>query len=46
MHFRAIDAVLSHWLDDLDAVRRNAKPIVAAVRGYAVGGVLRIGAAV
>ena len=38
MHFRAIDAVLSHWLDDLDALRRNAKPVVAAVRGYAVGG--------
>jgi enoyl-CoA hydratase/carnithine racemase len=35
---RAVDAVLSGWLDDLDAIRRSRKPIVAAVRGHAVGG--------
>lgn len=35
---KAVDAVLSGWLDDLDAIRRAPKPIVAAVRGHAVGG--------
>jgi enoyl-CoA hydratase/carnithine racemase len=35
---RAADAVLAGWLDDLDALRRARKPIVAAVRGHAVGG--------
>jgi enoyl-CoA hydratase/carnithine racemase len=35
---RAIDAVLAGWLDELDAIRRSRKPIVAAVRGHAVGG--------
>jgi enoyl-CoA hydratase/carnithine racemase len=35
---RAVDAVLAGWLDDLDAIRRSRKPIVAAVRGHAVGG--------
>lgn len=35
---RAVDAVLAGWLDDLDRIRRCGKPIVAAVRGYAVGG--------
>jgi len=34
----AVDAVLSGWLDDLDALRHSSKPIVAAVRGHAVGG--------
>lgn len=34
----AVDAVLSGWLDDLDTIRRSPKPIIAAVRGYAVGG--------
>lgn len=35
---RAVDAVLAGWLDDLDSIRRARKPIVAAVRGHAVGG--------
>ncbi len=35
---RAIDAVLAGWLDDLDTIRRAPKPIIAAVRGHAVGG--------
>jgi enoyl-CoA hydratase/carnithine racemase len=35
---RAVDAVLGGWLTDLDAIRRSPKPIVAAVRGHAVGG--------
>jgi len=35
---RAVDAVLAGWLDDLDGIRRARKPIVAAVRGHAVGG--------
>ncbi len=35
---RAVDAVLGGWLTDLDTIRRSAKPIVAAVRGHAVGG--------
>lgn len=35
---KAVDAVLSGWLDDLDTIRRSPKPIVAAVRGHAVGG--------
>jgi enoyl-CoA hydratase/carnithine racemase len=35
---RAFDAIAAHWLDDLDAIRRSPKPIVAAVRGHAVGG--------
>lgn len=35
---RAVDAVLAGWLDDLDAIRHSRKPIVAAVRGHAVGG--------
>ena len=34
----AVDAVLDGWLDDLDTIRRSRKPIVAAVRGHAVGG--------
>ncbi len=38
MGFRAIEAVLSQWLDDLDRLRRNRKPLIAAVRGHAVGG--------
>ena len=35
---RAVDAVLGGWLTDLDTIRRSPKPIVAAVRGHAVGG--------
>ena len=35
---RAVDAVLGGWLTDLDAIRRSPKPIIAAVRGHAVGG--------
>jgi enoyl-CoA hydratase/carnithine racemase len=35
---KAVDAVLAGWLERLDTIRRAAKPIVAAVRGYAVGG--------
>lgn len=35
---KGIDAVLSGWLDNLDNIRRSAKPIVAGVRGHAVGG--------
>lgn len=33
-----VQAILDGWLDDLDAIRRLPKPIIAAVRGYAVGG--------
>jgi len=35
---QAVEAILSGWLDDLDSIRRMSKPIVAAVRGHAVGG--------
>lgn len=35
---RGVEAILSGWLDDLDAIRRMPKPIIAAVRGHAVGG--------
>jgi enoyl-CoA hydratase/carnithine racemase len=35
---RAVDAVLAGWLDELDAIAHSRKPIVAAVRGHAVGG--------
>jgi len=35
---KGVEAVLAGWLDDLDAIRRTAKPLVAAVRGHAVGG--------
>jgi enoyl-CoA hydratase/carnithine racemase len=34
----AVDAVLAGWLDDLDTLRHSSKPIIAAVRGHAVGG--------
>src|SRR3546814_11758440 len=34
----AVEAVLSGWLEDLDTIRRMTKPVIAAVRGYAVGG--------
>jgi enoyl-CoA hydratase/carnithine racemase len=34
----ATEAVVGGWLDDLDALRRSRKPIVAAVRGHAAGG--------
>lgn len=37
-----IDAVRGRWLDNLDAIRRSAKPIVAAVRGHCVGGGLEL----
>lgn len=33
-----VQAILDGWLDDLDAIRRLPKPIIAAVRGHAVGG--------
>lgn len=33
-----VQAILDGWLDDLDVIRRLPKPIIAAVRGYAVGG--------
>ena len=35
---QAVEAVLGGWLDDLDSIRRSPKPIIAAVRGHAVGG--------
>ncbi|RYF31876.1 MAG: enoyl-CoA hydratase [Comamonadaceae bacterium] len=35
---QGVEAILSGWLDDLDAIRRMPKPVIAAVRGYAVGG--------
>ncbi|MDB5849993.1 MAG: putative enoyl-CoA hydratase [Rhodoferax sp.] len=35
---RAVDAVTSGWLDNLDTIRRCPKPILAGVRGHAVGG--------
>ena len=31
-------AILDGWLDDLDTIRKMPKPVIAAVRGYAVGG--------
>ena len=33
-----VQAILDGWLDDLDRIRRLPKPVIAAVRGYAVGG--------
>ncbi|MGK6311073.1 enoyl-CoA hydratase/isomerase family protein [Variovorax sp. DT-64] len=35
---QGVQAILVGWLDELDAIRRMPKPIIAAVRGYAVGG--------
>jgi len=35
---RGVNAILSGWLDDLDTIRRMPKPVIAAVRGHAVGG--------
>ena len=35
---QGVQAILSGWLDDLDAIRSMPKPVIAAVRGYAVGG--------
>jgi enoyl-CoA hydratase/carnithine racemase len=35
---KGVTAILSGWLEDLDSIRRMPKPIVAAVRGHAVGG--------
>lgn len=35
---RGVQAILDGWLDDLDAIRRMPKPVIAAVRGHAVGG--------
>jgi enoyl-CoA hydratase/carnithine racemase len=35
---QGVSAILSGWLDDLDSIRRMPKPIIAAVRGHAVGG--------
>jgi enoyl-CoA hydratase/carnithine racemase len=35
---QGVQAILDGWLDDLDSIRRMPKPIIAAVRGYAVGG--------
>lgn len=35
---QGVTAILAGWLEDLDTIRRMPKPIVAAVRGYAVGG--------
>lgn len=35
---QGVQAILDGWLDDLDAIRRLPKPVVAAVRGHAVGG--------
>lgn len=35
---QGVKAILSGWLEDLDSIRRMPKPIVAAVRGHAVGG--------
>ncbi len=34
----AVRAVEERWLDDIDQLRQCRKPIIAAVRGYAVGG--------
>lgn len=34
----AAEAVLSGWLDEHDRIAEARKPIIAAVRGYAVGG--------
>ncbi|MFT3718057.1 enoyl-CoA hydratase/isomerase family protein [Pseudorhodoferax sp.] len=35
---QGVQAILDGWLDDLDQIRKMSKPIIAAVRGYAVGG--------
>lgn len=34
----AASAVETRWLEDIDQLRHSRKPIIAAVRGYAVGG--------
>ena len=34
----AVTAVETRWLEDIDQLRQCRKPIIAAVRGYAVGG--------
>lgn len=34
----ATAAILARWLDDIDRLARCTKPVVAAVRGHAVGG--------
>lgn len=38
MDKRAIDWALDRWMDDWDTLRSSRKPIVAGVRGHAVGG--------
>lgn len=38
----AIDAVLTDWLHEFDRISRSSKPILAAVRGHAVGGGLEL----
>lgn len=38
----AAEAVLADWLDEFDRISRSAKPIIAAVRGHAVGGGLEL----
>lgn len=35
---QGVQAILDGWLDDLDTIRKMPKTIIAAVRGYAVGG--------
>jgi enoyl-CoA hydratase/carnithine racemase len=36
--YTAIEAAKMKWLDEYDSLRKSAKPIVAAIRGHAVGG--------
>ena len=38
----ALDWLERAWMDDWDALRRSAKPLVAAVRGLAMGGGLEL----
>lgn len=38
----ASKAVLTDWLDEFDRISRSSKPVIAAIRGHAVGGGLEL----